>query len=83
MAEIVRGIDLDSQDAFNRCAWDEWRDGQTYMAKQGEDFECSPELFIMEMMWRYQGDGLEPEALIKGDRVFFRIKDMHDGPEEV
>lgn len=80
MAEIVTGIDVGSKGAFENCAWDEWRDGKTYMAKQGEDFNCHPDLFIMEMIWRYQGEGLEPEALVKGDRVFFRL--MSDGPDE-
>lgn len=81
MATVLKKNDIewDTPTSRRRFPWDEWTDGQTYQAVQGEDFQSGPHAFTAQLRKRAETLGLEVKTSVEknmGDKsavVFFQF----------
>ncbi|MFF1295112.1 MULTISPECIES: hypothetical protein [unclassified Streptomyces] len=66
---------------FGECDWNSWANGDTWMARRGEDFHCEPEVFVEYLAEMVEEEGRTREVIsriIGDDIVCFRLLDPAD-----
>ncbi|MFF1292886.1 MULTISPECIES: hypothetical protein [unclassified Streptomyces] len=66
---------------FGEYDWPTWANGDTWMARRGEDFHCEPEVFVKYLTKSAEYEGRTREVLsriIGDDIVCFRLLDPAD-----
>ncbi|MEU5341271.1 hypothetical protein AB0H18_10625 [Streptomyces sp. NPDC020766] len=59
--------------AQTRYPWREWADGSGWEAKQGADFQHSPEVFRKQVRTYARRHSLTVVTSVQGDSVFFQF----------
>ncbi len=66
---------------FGKDDYDSWANGNTWMARRGEDFHCEPDLFVKHLAKLVETFGNHREVIsraIGDDIVCFRLLDPAD-----